>query len=157
MIGDGEGKLYLCVIKDLYDGAIATWKTSTRSTIEWITSTVGLVLVKRHVSHGTILHSDHGSQDTSDAFRQCLLGNGLKIKLGRVRTCAGDASAESVFGLLKQELVNRRQFRTRQEAIDKTNQYFLNAYNSWRQVSFVSNKNKTGQLCHYSTSNGDAQ
>ena len=156
-LATGEGKLYLCVIKDLYDGAIAAWKTSTRPTAEWVTSTVKLALAKRPLSHGTILHSDHGSQYTSDTYRQCLLRNGLKISMGRIRTCADNASAESVFGLLKRELVNRHQFRTRQAAIDKINQYFLNAYNSWRQVPFVSNPNKNGQQHHYSTSNGDAQ
>lgn len=155
-LATGEGKLYLCVIKDLYDGAIAAWKTSTRPTAEWVTKTVALALAKRPASHGTILHSDHGSQYTSEAYRQCLLRNGLKISMGRIRTCADNASAESVFGLLKRELVNRRQFRTRQEAVDKINQYFLNAYNSWRRVPYVSNQHKNGQQHHYSTSNADA-
>ncbi|MYF02691.1 MAG: IS3 family transposase, partial [Gammaproteobacteria bacterium] len=67
-------------------------------------------------------------------------------------------SAESVFGLLKRELVNRRQFRTRQEAVDKINQYFLSSYNSWRRTPFFfSNQLKNGQQHHYSTSNGDGQ
>ena len=156
-LATGEGKWYWCVIKDLYDGAIAAWKTSTRPTAEWVTSTVELALAKRPLSHGTILHSDHGSQDTSDAYRQCLLRNGMKISMGRVRTCADHASAESVFGLLQRKRVNRHQFRTRHEAIDKINQYFLNAYNSWRRTPFVSNQIKNGQRHHYSTSNGDAQ
>ena len=145
------------MIKDRYDGAIAAWKTSTRPTAEWVTATAAWALAKRPVSHGTIRHSDHGRQYTSEAYRQCLLQNGLKISRGRVRTCADHASAESVFGLLKRELVNRRQFRTRQEATDKINQYFLNAYNSWRRVPFVSNQNKNGQQHHCSTSNGAAQ
>ena len=148
----GEGKFYLCVIKGLYGGAIAAWKTSTRLTAEWVTSTVELVLAKRPLSRGTILHSDLGSQYTSDAYRQCLLRNGLKISMGRVRTCADNTSAESVFGLLKRELVNPHQFQTQQEAIDKINQYFLNPYNSWRRAPFVSNQIKNGQQSHYSTS-----
>ena len=72
-LATGEGKLYLYVIKDLYDGAI--------------------------------LHSDHGSQYTSNAYRQCLQRHGLQISMDRVRTCADNASAESVFGQLKRELV----------------------------------------------------
>jgi len=47
--------LYLCVIKDLYDGAIAAWKTGTRPTAEWVTSTVEMALVKRPESRGAIL------------------------------------------------------------------------------------------------------
>lgn len=142
-LATGEGKLYLCVIKDLYDGAIAAWKTSTRPTAELVTSTVELALAKRPVRNGTILHSDHGSQYTSEAYRHCLQRNGLKISMGRVRTCADNASAESVFGLLKRELVNRCHFRTRQEATDKINQYFVNAYNPWRRIPNQSQRSKT--------------
>ena len=141
-LATGEGKLYLCVIKDLYDGALTAWKTSTRPTAELVTSTVELALAKRPVHNGTILHSDHGSQYTSEAYRHCLQRNGLKISMGRVRTCADNASAESVFGLLKRELVNRRLFRTRQDATDKINRYFLNAYNPWRRTPNQNQRSK---------------
>ena len=49
--------------------------------------------------------------------------------MGRVRTCADNASAESVFSQLKRELVYRSRFRTRQEAIEKIDSYFLKIYN----------------------------
>ncbi len=136
----GEGKWYLCVIKDLYDGAIAAWKTDTRPPAEWVTSTVEMALVKRPESRGAILHSDHGSQDTSNAYRQCLQRHGLQISMGRVRSCADNASAESVFGQLQRELVRQSQFRTRQEATEKINHYFLNLYNPWRRPPLLSNK-----------------
>lgn len=57
-LATGEGKLYLCVIKDQYDGATAVWKTSTQPTVDWVTSTVELALAKRPLSHGTVLHND---------------------------------------------------------------------------------------------------
>ncbi|MXZ55267.1 MAG: DDE-type integrase/transposase/recombinase [Gammaproteobacteria bacterium] len=116
----GEGMLYLCMIKDLYDGAITAWKTRTRPTAEWITSTVESALVSRPESRGAISHSDQGSQYTSERYRLCLQQNGLQISMGRVRTCADNASAESVFGQLKRVLVRRCQFRTRQQATEKS-------------------------------------
>ena len=82
---------------------------------------------------GTIVHTDHGSQYTSKAYQQCLQSLGLRISMGQVRTCADNASAESVFAQLKRELVNRRRFDTRQEATAGVNQYFLQFYNPWRQ------------------------
>ncbi|MYD46368.1 MAG: DDE-type integrase/transposase/recombinase [Gammaproteobacteria bacterium] len=124
-LATGEGKLYLCVIKHLYDGVMATWKTGTRPTANWVTLTVEMALVKRPGSRDTILHLDHGSQYTSNAYHQCLQRHGLQISMGRVRTCADNASAESVYGQLKRELVRRCQFRTRQEATEKINHYFL--------------------------------
>ena len=128
------------MIKDRYDGAIAAWKTGPRPTAEWVTSTVESALVKRPESRGAILHSDHGSQYTSNAYRQCLQRHGLQISMGRVRTCADNASAESVFGQLKRELVRRCQFRTRQEATEKINHYFLNLYNRRRLPPLLSKK-----------------
>ena len=53
--------------------------------------------------------------------------------MGQLRTCADNASAESVFAQLKRELVPRRRFETRQEATAGINQYFLQFYNPWRQ------------------------
>lgn len=76
----GDGKLYLNVIKDLYDGAIALWKTSTLPTAKLVPSTVEWTLAKRPVRNGTILHSNHGSQDTSEVYWLCLQRNGLKIR-----------------------------------------------------------------------------
>ena len=54
--------------------------------------------------------------------------------MGRVRTGADNASAESVFAQLKREWVHRCRFRTRQKAIERINQYFLNTYNPWRRM-----------------------
>ena len=147
-LATGEGKLYLCVIKDLYDGAIVAWKTGPRPTAEWVTSTVESALVKRPESRGAILHSDHGSQYTSNVYNHSLQRHGLQISTGRVRTYADNASAESVFGQLKRELVRRCQFRTRQEATDKINHYFLKLYNPWRRTPLLSKKPNVIQTCN---------
>ena len=112
-----------------------------------------MALVKRPESRGAILPSDHGSQYTSERYRQCLQQHGLQISMGRVRTGADHASAESVLGQLKRELVRQSRFRTRQEATEKINHYFLNRYNPWRRPPLLSNKPKTIQACNSSEEN----
>ncbi|MXX95168.1 MAG: IS3 family transposase [Gammaproteobacteria bacterium] len=133
----GEGKLFLCVLKDLYDGTLVGWQTRARPTAELVVSTVEWALAKSGWQFGTrtIIHSDHGSQYTSTAYRQCLQQYGLRCSMGRVRTGADNASAESVFAQLKRELVHRCQFRTRTEATARINHYFMTIYNPWRQES----------------------
>ena len=143
-IQTAEGKLYLCIIKDLYDGVVVAWHMGLRQTAELVTTTVDRAVASRLDGERPILHSDHGSQYTSEAYRDCLEHHGLTISMGRVRTCADNASAESVFSQLKRELVYRSRFRTRREAIEKIDRYFLKIYNPLRRVSL--NKNELEQL-----------
>ena len=136
-IATGEGKLYLCVVKDVYDGAVVGWKAGSRQTAGLVTATVDLAVAKRLEGERPILHSDHGSQYTSDDYRRCLKRHGLKMSMGRVRTCADNASAESVFGQLKRELVNRCRFATRKEAAERIDAYFLRIYNPLRRAPLL--------------------
>lgn len=87
------------MIKDLYDGTVVSWKTQARPTAALVVSKVEWAVTKtpRHDGISTILHSDHGSQFTNNAYRKCLQCYGLKVSMGRVRTCADYASAASVF------------------------------------------------------------
>ena len=136
-IRTAEGKLYVCTIKDLYDGVVVAWQTGARQTAELVTATVDHAVAVRLDGERPILHSDHGSQYTSTAYRRCLEGHQLTMSMGHVRTCADNASAESLFSQLKRELVYRSQFRTRQEAASKIDRYFLMIYNRLRRASLM--------------------
>ena len=63
-----------------------------------------------------ILHSDRGCQFTSDEYQRFLAGHNLVCSMSAVGSCADNAAAESFFGMLKRERVNRRHYRTRAEA-----------------------------------------
>ena len=136
-IRTAEGKLYLCTIKDLYDGVVVAWQSGPRQTAQLVTTTVDHAVAVRLDGERPILHSDHGSQYTSAAYRSCLQGHQLTMSMGHVRTCADNASAESLFSQLKRELVYRSRFRTRQEAAAKIDRYFLKIYNPLRRVSLA--------------------
>ena len=63
-----------------------------------------------------ILHSDRGCQFTSEEYQQFLAAHQVICSMSAVGSCADNAAAESFFGRLKRERVNRRQYRTRAEA-----------------------------------------
>jgi putative transposase len=63
-----------------------------------------------------ILHSDRGGQFTSDEYQAFLAAHAITCSMSAVGSCADNAAAESFFGRLKRERVNRRQYRTRAEA-----------------------------------------
>ncbi len=52
-------------------------------------------------------HSDRGCQFTSDEYQRFLQGHQLLCSMSAVGTCADNAAAESFFGLLERERVNR--------------------------------------------------
>ena len=149
----GVGKWSWCVIKELYEGTIVSWKTHARPTAERVVSTVQWAVEKSSRPDGkpTILHSDHGSQDPSNAYRKCLPRDGLRMSMGRVRTCADNASAENVFAQLKREWVHRGRFRTRQEATERIHQYFFNTDNPWRRMPISTPKPNTKEVLNERT------
>ncbi len=113
------------------------WKTGSRQTANLVTATVDLAVAKRLEGERPVLHSDHGSQYTSEDYRRCLERHGLRMSMGRVRSCADNASAESVFGQLKRELIHRCRFTSRKEAAEKVDAYFLRIYNPLRRAPLV--------------------
>lgn len=63
-----------------------------------------------------VLHSDRGSQFTSDEYQRHLGWHNLICSMNTLGCCAANAAAESFFGMLMRERVNQRQYRTRAEA-----------------------------------------
>jgi putative transposase len=62
------------------------------------------------------LHSDRGCQFTSEEYQRFLEAHHITCRMSAVGSCADNAAAESFFGVLKRERVNRQQYQTRAEA-----------------------------------------
>ena len=63
-----------------------------------------------------VFHSDRGSQYTSHSFKRVLDVFQIDQSMSRRANCYDNAMLESFFTLLKKELVDRCDFRTRKEA-----------------------------------------
>jgi putative transposase len=112
-IRTAEGWLYLSVVMDLFSGKIVGWSMSPRQDRQLVLQAVLMALWQRTDRSPVVLHSDRGCQFTSDEYQHSLRGHQLRCSMSAVGTCADNAAAESFFGLLKRERVNRRQYRTR--------------------------------------------
>lgn len=64
---------------------------------------------------GTIVHSDLGGQFRSKKFAVMLRNNGLVGSMGRVASAGDNAAMESFFALLQKNVLNRKQWDTREE------------------------------------------
>ena len=80
-----------------------------------------------------VLHSDRGCQFTSDEYQRFLKGHQLQSSMSAVGSCADNAAAESFFGMLKRERVNRRQYETRSEARADVFDYIERFHNPRRE------------------------
>ena len=67
-------------------------------------------------SHPSLRYFDRGCQFISEEYRRFLEAYQLTCSMSAVGSCADHAAAESFFGVLKRERVNRRHYRTRVEA-----------------------------------------
>jgi transposase InsO family protein len=110
----GEGRLYLCAIKDACSGRIVGYSMDERMTSQLAVSALRNAIALRRPD-GTIVHSDRGSQFRSRAFVETLRRHGLTGSMGRVGTCADNAAMESFYALLQKNVLDSRRWQTRLE------------------------------------------
>jgi len=81
-----------------------------------VVQAVLMALWQRPARTPVILHSDRGCQCTSEEYQRFLVAHHITGSMSAVGSCADNAAAESFFGVLKRERVNRQHYRTRAEA-----------------------------------------
>jgi len=101
-----DGKLFISPILDCYNGEILALEMRDNMKKELCIDTVRKA-VRNSILRGAILHSDRGSQYTSEEFRKVLLNYGIKQSLSGVDHCYDNARMESFFATLKKELIYR--------------------------------------------------
>lgn len=139
-IGCKDGKLYISPIMDCFNGEILSLIMRDNMKKELCIDTLKAAC-KRYPVDGAILHSDRGSQYTSDSFRNELNKNKIKQSLSGVDHCYDNARMESFFATLKKELLYRiPTYRmTREEVKQIIFKYVFTYYNQKR--IYTSNPN----------------
>jgi len=112
----GEGWLYLTALTDLCWGEVIGWSMSARHDTQLVLQAVLMAQWQRTSDSPVILHSDRGTQFTSTEYQRFLKDHALISSMSAVGTCADNAPAESFFGVMKRERVNRRRYQTRAQA-----------------------------------------
>lgn len=127
-----QGWLYLAVVMDLFSRKIVGW--STRPTIhrELVLDAV-LMAVRRRCPRGTLVHSDQGTQFSSDAWRRCCHSNHLEPSMSRKGNYWDNAVAESFFSSLKKERIKKQIYKNRELATADVADYIVTFYNRSRR------------------------
>ena len=117
-IGTDEGWLYLCSILDVFSRRLLGWSLADHLRTELCTDALDAAAMARGRRHfsGTVVHSDHGCQYTSEDFKQLCTQMHIVQSMGSVGDSYDNAMMESAWSSLKRELVYETHFSTRAEA-----------------------------------------
>ena len=109
-IATQQGWCYLSTIKDLFDSFIVAYSCDPNNSIALVTRTVRQAKQNEKVTDGLILHSDQGTQYTSQAYHDVLTQEyNITPSMSRRGNCWDNAPIENFFGHLKEEYL--RQFK----------------------------------------------
>jgi putative transposase len=111
-----EGWLYLAGIEDLYSRRIVGWGMSERIDTDLVLAAWHMACTHRRPKAGLLFHSDRGVQYASHDYRKALQDAQAVASMSRRACCYDNATMESFWSSLKQELIYRRVFATRAEA-----------------------------------------
>jgi transposase InsO family protein len=127
-----EGWLYLAGHKDLFTGEIVGYAMGERLSKNLVSQSLFRALAAKRPDIGLMHHSDRGTQYCSLEYRRLLELYNLEVSMSGKGNCFDNAPMESFWGILKQELVHHRHYRTRQEAIRDITEYIEVFYNRQR-------------------------
>ena len=132
-INSQEGRLYLSVIKDLYDNSIIAYQISQFNDLNLVMDTVAQVIDENWDStRFCVLHSDQGFQYTNSMYIRFLDEHGVTVSHSRKANCYDNACCENFFGHLKSECLELHDLpKTNEDLIHKVTDY-ITFYNSAR-------------------------
>jgi transposase InsO family protein len=113
----GEGKLYLCAVKDVWSRRIVGYSIDSRMTSALAVDALEMAITRRGRATvvGCVVHADRGSQFRSRPYVGALYRHGLSGSMGRVASSADNAAMESFFALLQKNVLNSRRWDTRDQ------------------------------------------
>ncbi len=129
-----EGWLYLTIQLDIFTRKIVGYAMTDHLRTEAVLEALRMAVLTQGLESEARLvsHSDRGCQYASDAYRTKLKEFGITASMSRRGNCYDNAYAESFFHTLKVELVHRRRFKTRAEAMVAIFEYIEVWYNQRR-------------------------
>lgn len=132
-----EGWLYVAVVIDLYSRLVVGWSMKSSMPTEIVLDALLMAVWRRKPKQPVIIHSDQGSQFSSDDFARWCRDHRLTPSMSRRGNCYDNAVAESFFSSLKKERVKRKIYATREEAKSEIFEYIEVFYNRKRRHSHL--------------------
>jgi putative transposase len=127
-----EGWLYLAVILDLFSRMVVGWNMMSRLSSSLVCEALRMAIANRLPFQKPLMHSDRGSQYSSDKHQQILNAFGMSCSMSRKGNCWDNAVSESFFASLKTECIYQMHLSTREQARHEIFDYIEVFYNRER-------------------------
>ncbi len=127
-----DEKLYLSAYLDCFDGSILAYEMDTNMKAELCVNTIKRVF-RNEKPENLIVHSDRGSQYTSNIFRKELKKHGAIQSMSGTGRCYDNARMESFFATLKKEKLYK--INTKEMSVDEVKMVivqYISYYNNRR-------------------------
>ena len=134
-------KLYLCVVFDCYNGEIIGMAMADNMEANLCCNAIKEAFKKTKAGSGVIIHSDAGSQYTSNAYKSTLRQFKAIQSMSDVGKCYDNARMESFFATLKKEkiyLMNTKLMDMQE--VEKAISEYIVYYNVYR-ITTINNLN----------------
>ena len=125
-----QGRLYLSVIKDLYDNSILAYTISPFNDLKLVMDNIYMVINSEwDQTKECLIHSDQGFQYTNIEYIRYLDEHGVTVSHSRKANCYDNACCENFFGHLKSEYLELKDIpKTNDELISMVDRY-IHFYN----------------------------
>jgi putative transposase len=141
MVGDityistWQGWVYLATVIDCYTKVVVGWAVGDNYKTPLIERAIEMAARNQSLAGSAIFHTDRGSNYMSAQFAGTLRRLGIRHSVGRTGICYDNAMAESFNAALKNELVHRTNYPTRDHARRDVVRYIEFWYNLRRRHS----------------------
>lgn len=127
-----HGFLYLAVFIDIYSRKVTGWAMDTRLRDTLVLSAMNQAIGREHPEEGLLVHTDRGSQYTSQRFQALLIRYGFQQSMSRKGNPYDNAIMESFYRTLKRELVQDAHYDDPEQARQDIFRYIDLYYNTKR-------------------------
>lgn len=127
-----HGFLYLAIFIDVFSRKVVGWSMDTRIKDSLVMAAFYQAIGREHPEKGLIVHTDRGSQYTSQRFGALLLRYGCTQSMSRKGNPYDNAIMESFYRTLKRELVQGADYDSPEQARMDIFKYIETYYNTKR-------------------------
>jgi putative transposase len=131
-IRTGEGFAYLATVIDCCTKECIGYAMADHMRADLVCDALAMAARNYPLAENAIMHSDRGTQYTSDQFAKAVKAIGARRSMGRTGDCFDNALAESFNAAIKVERVNRMRYATIEEATRDVVRYIELRYNRRR-------------------------